>query len=617
MGMHTHAPRSRTPVAASAASINHSLERSLGRSLVFALALFLGLAPTPALAAEPSYTQANAETGVDAVIGSDPGYLFRRLYSGACVGDFNADTWPDLFIACMGDKPDVLYINQQDGTFVDMASPYGVAVAHLGGGAAAGDVNNDGYMDLYVVSQGDPGLSEAGRNKLYINNGPNHEGHFSFSEIATGAGVNHTIDGAGGETPAFGDIDLDGDLDLIVATWLYAPNGNRVFENQFMETGTVTFVDITDEVLEPYQRGVDWVRGFTPHIVDITGDRYPEILLTADFRTSQLYVNNGLDENGRASFRNVTEKAQIIYDYNGMGAAVADFNGDQLLDWFMTNIHTGAGIGNTLYMNTGTDALGDPLFLNQAAPRGVDNCEWGWGVLADDFDHDTDQDLIAVGGFPGWPLDEIAFWRNDGTGFFSEDQADIGLDIVTDARGIVSMDYDKDLDLDIVVANFNTAVTFYKNDMDLSGGTANVVRVRLDTTTHPCMAPHGLGAEIRATAAGTTQLHPVHNKASYLGQAELITHIGLGSATQIDTLEVTWNDGTTTTLTGVAANQEIVVNAYAAADMNQDGAVSFPDVGAFLGAFTAQDGAADFSGDGAVSFPDVGAFLGAFTSPCP
>jgi len=574
-------------------------------------------ATAPARAADPVYSNASAATGVDVKIGTHPSYPFPRMLSAVCVGDFNADTYPDLFVLCKGDKPDVLYINQQDGTFKDMAALYGIAVTHLGAGAAAGDVNNDGYTDLYVVSHGDPGLAEPGRSKLYLNNGPDPQGRFSFSEVAAGAGVNHIIDGAGGETPAFGDIDLDGDLDLVVATWLFAPGGNRVFENQLMQTGTLAFVDITDAALEPYQRGVDRVRGFTPHIVDITGDRYPEILLTGDFRTSQLYVNNGVDAKGHASFRNVTEKAKILYDYNGMGAAVADFNGDGLLDWFQTNIFIDDAIGNTLYMNTGIDAQGDPIFLNQATTRGVNDCGWGWGVLADDFDHDTDPDLIAVGGFIQWPLREIAFWRNNGDGFFTEDQGDIGLDIVTDARGIVSFDFDKDLDLDIVVASYNSTVAFYKNDMDMTGGDANALRVRLDTSAHPCMAPHGLGARIRATIGGTTQLHPVHNRASYLGQAELTAHIGMGSAAQIDTLEVDWNDGTTTTLAGVAANQEITIHAYARADMNKDGTVSFPDVGAFLAAFAAQDPGADFTGDGAVSFPDVGEFLGSFAAPCP
>jgi len=569
----------------------------------------------------PDYTEGNAAAGLIATstLVSTPDYKVFERISGVSVGDFNADTWPDLFITSQGIAPNQLYINNQDGTFTEQAAAWGIGVVMLGTGVAAGDVNNDGYTDLYAVSQGAAGAPSTGDCRLYLNNGPDQGGAFSFTEIGAAAGVETVMTAVpAGTTPAFGDLDLDGDLDLVVATWFEEPGGNRVFENQFIQTGAVSFIDVTDEVLEPYQRGAHLVNGFTPHIVDITGDRYPEILLSGDFETSQLYVNNGPNENGRATFRNVTEKAQIVFDFNAMGAAVADFNGDGLLDWFQTNIYFDPAVANTLYMNTGIDAQGDPIFLNQAVPRGVADSGWGWAAVCQDFDHDTDQDLLAVNGWPiDWPTEEIKLWLNDGNGFFTESQAAAGLDVLTSARGAVSFDFDKDLDLDLVVAEYDSEVTLYINNMDLSAGDANVVRVFLDTSTHPCMAPHGLGAEVRATIAGTTQLHPAHNRATYLGQDELVTHIGLGSAPDIDTLEITWNDGTTTTLTDVAANQEITVNAYAAADMNQDGAISFPDVGAFLGAFTAQDGAADFTGDGTVSFPDVGAFLSAFTTPCP
>ena len=501
----------------------------------------LALMAAAASAGDPDFSPANTDTGVRAKAIVHPNYaevlpdivVHPNMVGGACVGDFNADTYPDLFIPGLGSNPDELYINNQDGTFSQEAAAWGVDDTHLASGTAAGDVNNDGYTDLYVTSYGPPENPTPGNCRLYLNNGPDGQGAFSFTDVAAGAGVNRVHgDVVGGMGAAFGDIDLDGDLDLFVASWADEPGGNRLYENQFMQTGAVSFVDITDESLSAPQRSIDIIRGFTPHFADLTGDRYPELLLTADFRTSQLYVNNGVDPSGRASYRTVTEKANILFDNNGMGAAIADFNGDQRLDWFMTNIFIAQGIGNTLYMNTGVDQEGDPIFSNQSTPRGVVHCGWGWGVLADDFDNDRDQDMIAVGGWPNWILEQIKFWANDGDGFFTEEQAGVGLDSTLHALGIASMDFDKDMDLDIVIVQHNDSVRFYRNDMDHAQADTSALRVRLDTSTHPCLAPSGRGAEIRATIAGETQLHPVHNKGSYLSQSELTSHIGMGDAPQ-------------------------------------------------------------------------------------
>jgi enediyne biosynthesis protein E4 len=582
--------------------------------------LMLSVAALHASASNPVYVLSTSQTGIATESVTAEGYpgQHNRMTGGICVADFNNDTYPDLFIPSLGINPNQLYINNQDGTFTEQAELWGVNQVHLGMGVAAADINNDGYMDLYVVSLGEPGLdgTAPGLCKMYLNSGPDIKGSHSFTDIAKASGINEVMELPAGMTPAFGDIDLDGDLDLFVATWRFNDTGNRLFENQFMQTGSPTFIDVTDASLSAPQR-FDISRGFTPHIVDITGDRYPEILLTADFTTSELFVNNGVNESGRATFRTTTNKSNINADENGMGAAIADFNRDGLLDWYQTNIYVATeSRGNTLYMCTSIDDQGDPIFLDQAAVRGVQDIGWGWGVVAGDFDNDTDPDLVATNGWPGWPNSPTKMWINDGNAIFSDTSILSGLFFNINGRGLVSLDYDKDGDLDLIFIDNQGPIRFYRNDLAIEDGFTNYLRVNLDTSTHPCLAPNGFGAKVIATVNGQTQLHATHNNASYLSQSELTTHIGLETATQLDQLEIQWADGSTTILNNIPANQEITVSAYHPTDLNQDTRLNYLDASQLLTAYRAQDPSADYNNDGIIEFQDVLDFLDAINNAC-
>lgn len=585
------------------------------------IALLLACAPHDAFGSDPNYTLATSQVGISAESVTGMGYpgQHHRMTGGLCVADFNNDSYPDLFIPSLGVSPNQLYINNQDGTFTEQAQAWGVAEITHSMGVASADVNNDGYQDIYLVTFGnlEQNAPMPGMCQLLINSGPDKEGKFTFTNIAVESGVNSVMDiVSAGMTPAFGDIDLDGDLDLFVATWQFNDGGNRLFENQFMQTGSPTFIDITNESMSPPDRQ-DVIRGFTPHIIDITGDRYPEILLTADFRTSELFVNNGVNESGRATFRTTTNKSNINEDENGMGAAVADFNRDGLLDWFQTNIYVETEArGNTLYLNSQIDQEGDPIFFDQAAPRGVQNNGWGWGTVAADFDNDTDQDIIATNGWPGWPNATTRFWSNDGNANFSDRPIQAGLLFNINGRGLVSLDHDKDGDIDLVFIDNQGPVRFYRNDLAIEDGFTNFLRIRFDTSTHPCLAPDGYGTKIIASVNGQTQLHATHNNASYLSQSEIITHIGLGLATQVDELEIQWADGSITILNNIPANQEITVNAFHPTDLNQDARLNYFDASQMLTAYRTQDPSADFNNDGIIEFQDVLDFVDAINNAC-
>lgn len=570
-----------------------------------------GLCST-AQATDPHYTLVNQQVGINAVTVPAMGYtgMHDRMTGGMSVGDFNNDSWPDLYLSGLGTVPDMLYINQQDGTFVDEAEQYGIAYAHYGVGSAVGDVNNDGYPDLYIVSYG-PATAQGttGKHLLYINNGPDKNGQFSFSEQAQQRGVNDVLGVVGGKGACFGDIDLDGDLDLYVATWQFFEGGNRIFVND----GTGHFTDESATVL-PDNPTI--LRGFTPKIVDVTGDRYPELLLTCDFGTSFLYVNNGPDANGNVSYRDTTDESGIITDNNGMGATIGDYNGDGIIDWFMTNIYVEtASYFNTLFMGLGNNENQNPEFIDQAMSRGVGDIGWGWGVVSGDHDNDGDIDIVATSGWPSWPSVPTRFWSNDGNGNFADRSNITNLTFNINGRGLIQFDYDHDGDLDLAFVDNGGPFRIYRNDLGFDEFT-RYLRINLNTDRHPCLAPMGYGTRVIATYAGQDHLLVVDGSSGYLGQSEMTLHFGLMDLPAADQVRIEWNDGSVTTLVDVAADQEMTVYAYHPLDLSEDGIIDFFDISQLIQFYVAGDPRADINGDSMVNVLDIMDFVARYNTPC-
>ena len=468
-----------------------------------------------------------------------------QMISGAAAGDFNNDGWVDLYVIGGGLAADALFLNQQDGTFVDFAEEAGLGQPHLGSGAAVGDYNGDGWLDIFVTSFGVPGDMGAGRHRLYRNN---QDG--TFTDVAVQAGVNlaspELPDGLGA---AFGDYDLDGHLDLFVAGWRKPGGepalGNRLFHNN----GDGTFTDVTAEA------GIvdDGIRGFNPTFIDMDGDRYPELLLSADFGTSRYFVNNT-----DGTFRDATVAAGLNLTWSGMGSAVGDVNNDGLPDWFITAIFdddaVGRGLGNTLYVNQG-----DHQFNERATELGVADGGWGWGTALVDFNNDGLVDIVAVN---GWDLtsylDERGkLWlqRQDGT--FDEVAEAVNFGEPVNQLGLLTFDYDNDGDQDVVVTAFNGELRLYRNELAVPN--AHWLRVVLDTSSAAGLAPNGMGSTVEVTAGEQRYTRFQVGGAHYLTQSELTLHFGLGQAETVDQLKVTWPDGTVTERNNVAVDQTITV----------------------------------------------------------
>jgi hypothetical protein len=484
---------------------------------------------------------------------------------GLAVGDFNNDGCPDVFWIGGGGVGDKLFINNCDGTgtFTDQAKAWGLTELHCGNGAAAGDYDGDGLLDIYVTSFGMPGDSDngPGQHRLYHNDGG------SFSEVAAAAGVAATCSEASGNPAgygaAWGDYDLDGSLDLCVVSWWGDDGGNRLFRNN----GNGTFTDATDAALGS---AVDGVWGFQPAFVDMNGDRFPELLIAADFESSRYLVNNR-----DGTFSDYTVASGTGLDDNGMGQAVVDINNDGQFEWYVTSVYSETpppeNPGNMLYWNVGVHT-----FVELSGFAGVNDGAWGWGTLPVDLDHDTWVDILEVNGRPSepWANQPARLFYNNGNLTFNDIAGVAGFDHADEGRSLACLDADLDGDLDILVSTNSGPLAYYRND---TPGIGNWLRITLDTGPNPLLAPNGFGTRVIATVGGTAYHRYLSGHPSYLATSELTVHFGFDQETTVDELRVEWPKGYVTVLTDVAVNQQMTIVAPPIGDLDGDGVVGVTD----------------------------------------
>jgi hypothetical protein len=583
-----------------------------------ACATFLVTSATPATYGSPAlpgasdpplqFTEVAAASGLVAESRPHPLWIGPQYWmtGGLAVGDFDRDKHMDVFVLSGGIGRDLLFLGDGAGAFTEHGLEWGLTHVHAGVGVAAADYDGDGWLDLYVTSFGSRQNAGPGQHLLYKNTG---EG--SFKNVAREAGVSVTSrTHAGGYSPAFGDYDLDGDLDLFVAIWQNGTGGNRLFRNE----GDGTFVDVTDAALGTT---VDGVRGFTPVFHDMDGDQYPELLIAADFETSRYLVNQG-----GTSFVDRTLLSGTGLDDNGMGATVGDFDNDGLDDWYVTSIHydeapPGLNPGNMLYVNGGAHVLSE-----LSVPLGVNDGGWGWGTHAADLDHDGWLELVEVNGglHKPWFQEGGKLFHNNGPSSpagrragatsFTEMAFACGFSTAGEGRGVITFDPDEDGDLDLAVFSNSEPVELFRNDSEDLG---SWLRVELETSANPKLAPHGFQSRVLATVGETTISRYVDGRPSYLSCGELALHFGLGDATTVDVLRVEWPRGYVTELRDVAVDRTIRIQAPVLGDLDGSGQLGIEDLSDLLARQgpirRATDLKADLTGNGTVDAEDARLWL--------
>jgi hypothetical protein len=243
-----------------------------------------------------------------------------------------------------------------------------------------------------------------------------------------------------------------------------------------------------------------------------------------------------------------------------MGTDFGDYDGDGDLDLFVTNHEMEA---HTLFRNLGKGLFEDVTFPSGVGPPTLPFVGFGAGFL--DIDNDTDLDLAIVNGHvmnsashfrPGAKeAQRNLLLRNEGNGRFRDAtrQAGPGFEIENVSRTLAAADIDNDGDLDLLVTN-NAGVADLLRNGGVAGSNSLIVKL-VGTQSNR----NAIGARVRATAGGKTQVQEVRAGSSYLGQHDLRVHFGLGRTTAIERLEIRWPNGQTETVPGVIANQIVTI----------------------------------------------------------
>jgi hypothetical protein len=482
-----------------------------------------------------------------------------RVSGGIAVSDYNADGRLDIYVTQGRNSRGRLFDLQADRSFTDVTEQAGINTGSVDNGATFFDVNRDGLPDLISVQESPTYLQIFGNN-----------GDGTFSDITGTTGITLT-------KPSFsiaaGDYDVDGDLDLFVAHWQPYTTQDR-WEFLWRNQGDGTFTDVSniadigrfpaDETGEDLP--VEKEYSFTPIFADFNKDRYPDILLASDFNSSQVLVNNG-----GSGFVDMTP--DLVDDRAGMGAAVADYDNDGDLDWFVSAIGDtreeflviGLLNGNRLYQNDGGGN-----FSNVTDFAGVRQGFWAWGTCLADFDNDGDQDLFIVNGFDGmteeqsvsrnyenFNEDPAFLYINNGDGTFTDRAAELGMTHTAMGRGLVCYDYDRDGDLDMLIANSGEAPSLYRNNNFAEGN--NFLNIRLQGRPDN---PHAVGAQIYVSVDGQEQMRELQLGNNYISQNPIEAHFGLGNSRVVDSVRIVWPglEGAVSELTNVEANGFLVIH---------------------------------------------------------
>lgn len=453
-------------------------------------------------------------------------YLDTTLMGGgAAFLDINNDDYIDIYLTG-GDSRDQLYLNNQDGTYSEIGISAGIGFTQniKTTGITSGDIDNDGYRDLFITT------NEYYSNLLLKNNGDN-----TFTNISQSAGI---IDTAWSTSTTFGDVNLDGYLDIYVSnyvTYLQHPFYNFIVSSipnyLYLNNGDGTFNEVAT-AKSVANNGTTLANAFT----DFNNDAHTDLFLANDFGAA--FEGNALYKNlyPTIDFTNVAIPSGIYNEINGMGVAIGDYDEDQDFDYYITNM-----LDNLLHTNNSDETFNEDAFLSGVSSNDVVS----WGTFFFDYNNDTYLDLFASSGdiMFAAPAQQNRLFENQQDGTFLDVSTAEGITDINRSRGAIYGDIDNDGDLDVISVNvesdplINTNISVYKNN--LANGN-NWVKIKLIGQT---VNKDAFGSKIELFSNGRSWIREIGGGSSYLSQNSSIAHFGLENYTIIDSIKITWIGG--------------------------------------------------------------------------
>ncbi len=455
-------------------------------------------------------------------VGAEPGIW----NVGATFVDINNTGRLDIYV-CRFNAPNLLYINQGDGTFKESAHAYGLDVRDSSVMAAFSDYDRDGWLDVYITTNILDSAAHPGGQRGYLLHN-NRNG--TFTNVTEGAGISGESQS---HSATWWDFDNDGWPDLYVA------NDYGVPDKLYRNNRDGTFTNVIDQVLPHtsfYSMGAD--------LGDVNNDGLVD-LLVADMAAT----THQKDQNSIAESRERDEEA------DGSPAAM--------------KLHRSA-----LYLNTGTGHALEAAYL-----AGVAASNWTWSVRLEDLDNDGRLDLFVTNGFNRDPNPDVnasamhvenaaerikvlynspvltethLAFRNLGDLKFENVGPEWGLDQKGVGFGAAFGDLSGDGNLDVVYTNYEGDVALLRND----GDTGHVVNVDLRGTVSN---RYGVGATVRIESALGVQVRTLVLARGYLSSSEPMLHFGLGADTVVRRMVVTWPSGKVQTFENVAADRRYTI----------------------------------------------------------
>jgi enediyne biosynthesis protein E4 len=501
-------------------------------------------------------------------------YTFETMAGGVALFDYNNDGFLDIFFTNGAAIPSLeksdpsywnrLFRNNGDGTFTDVTEKAGLQGIGYSMGVAAGDYDNDGFVDLYVT-----GLNH---NQLFHNNGDG-----TFSDVTAKAGVAGIVPKLGkawSVAAGWFDYNNDGLLDLFAVNYLnysilnatpcvqqgqpaycspvdFLGTPNILYRNN----GDGTFTDVSEQSHISKYIG----KGMGLAFADYDNDGFTDIFVSNDTFENFLFHNQG-----DGTFAEVALQASVAYNafgnpIAGMGADFRDIDNDGRPDIFETAMF---GEGFPLYKNAGNGQFQDVTATVGLAA--LTSRSTGWGVGAFDFDNDGNKDLFVTCSDILDNSMELAHrpfalpnrvLRNTGNLKIEDVSLSAGpsFQIPAAHRGAAFGDLNNDGKIDAVVTVLNGAPEIWMNRSNTHNHwiILNLVGVKSNRD--------GLGTKVKITTNLGSQYNQASTAVSYNSSSDKRVHFGLGSAAVVDNIELVWPSGTRQVLKNITADQVLTV----------------------------------------------------------